>query len=311
MLQDPPESCLARELEVFEEQFRYPLGPGRTFRISHGADYPRFFRAIGEAAVFVAERHGRVLGTVGGALRPLRIPGGSQLSAGYVGDLKVLPAARGGLTLLRLARAMQAANAGRAEAMFCVVMDGTPVLPAAYSGRLGIPAFSELGQITVLRIPTTGTHGTGAEDPPCTSAAGLADCWRNWTEDRYATPAGNPALRSELPPTPLVLPDGAACGLLEDTRRAKRLLTDDGELRSAHLSDFAYRSEPDAAALLRAALPLAARHGLPALFAAVCAAEAEAVQAYLDIPDIVAAAATVYGSGLQPGRRWSMNTAEI
>ena len=45
-------------LARFEEQFTYPLGPGRTLRISHGDDYPRFFRAIGDAACFVAERSG-------------------------------------------------------------------------------------------------------------------------------------------------------------------------------------------------------------------------------------------------------------
>src|SRR5437588_48708 len=94
MLQDPPAPDLARALEVFEEQFSYPLGPGRTFRISHGADYPRFFRAMGEAAVFVAEREGQVLGTVGAALRRLRTPDGTEARVAYLGDLKVLPAAR-------------------------------------------------------------------------------------------------------------------------------------------------------------------------------------------------------------------------
>ena len=64
-----PGAELALALARFEEQFTYPLGPGRSFRISHGDDYPRFFRAMGEVACFVAERDGVVLGVLGAALR--------------------------------------------------------------------------------------------------------------------------------------------------------------------------------------------------------------------------------------------------
>ncbi|MFG2632233.1 hypothetical protein [Streptomyces sp. NPDC048473] len=128
-LQGPPSSELAAALEVFEEQFTYPLGSDGTFRISHAPDYPRFFRAMGECAVFVAEREGQVHGTLGAALRRLRSPDGREGIAGYLGDLKVLPSARGGLTLLRLMRAGLAVNADRATSMFSVVMGGTPVRP--------------------------------------------------------------------------------------------------------------------------------------------------------------------------------------
>ena len=68
----PPE--LADALERFEEQFHYPLGSDRFFRISHGEDYPRFFRAMGEGVCFVAERDGEVLGAMGAALRRLALP---------------------------------------------------------------------------------------------------------------------------------------------------------------------------------------------------------------------------------------------
>src|SRR5438132_11275505 len=102
-----PEASLARLLEKFESQFTYPLGGERRFRISHGDDYPRFFRAIGEAACFVAERQGDVLGTMGVAVRPLLLPDGRTVRSAYLGDLKVAPAARGGPVLLRLAQAAQ------------------------------------------------------------------------------------------------------------------------------------------------------------------------------------------------------------
>src|SRR5207248_147124 len=40
-LRDRPPPALALALTAFEHQFTYPLGPGRTFRLSHGDDYPR------------------------------------------------------------------------------------------------------------------------------------------------------------------------------------------------------------------------------------------------------------------------------
>ncbi|MCZ6661363.1 MAG: GNAT family N-acetyltransferase, partial [Actinobacteria bacterium] len=150
----PPE--LAQALERFEAQFQYPLGPDRYFHIIHGEDYPRFFRAMGEGACFVAEREGKILGVIGAALRRLALPGGEQRSVVYLGDVKIDPTARGGRTFLRLAGAVRQWVAARAEAAFAVVMDGTPVTPTRYTGRLGIPLFSELGKIMVLRLPTSG-----------------------------------------------------------------------------------------------------------------------------------------------------------
>ncbi|MFG2632234.1 hypothetical protein [Streptomyces sp. NPDC048473] len=114
-----------------------------------------------------------------------------------------------------------------------------------------------------------------------------------------------------MTPVSLVTPDASACGLVEDTRKAKRLLAEDGELRSAHLSEFAYRTPGEGAALLRAALVTAAAHGHPALFTAVDASDADALRTHLGVPHTVSAPATVYGSGLEPARPWSINTSEI
>ena len=100
-------SRLASALAHFEKQFTYPLGPGRSFRISHGDDYVRFFRAMGEARCFVAERDQRVLGVLGAALRPLMFPGGERRTVLYLGDLKVDPAAQGGRMVMRLAAALE------------------------------------------------------------------------------------------------------------------------------------------------------------------------------------------------------------
>jgi hypothetical protein len=310
-LSGPPPAELARALADFETQFTYPLGPGRYFRISHGDDYPRFFRAIGTAACFVAEREGRVLGTLGTAVRRLTLPEGSERSVVYVGDLKVAPEARGGMTLPRLVRAAQEWAASQADAAFGVVMDGTRVTPERYTGRLGIPAFRELGKVIVLRLPALRDGGRH-DDRLASTDESAAACYQRLSAGRCASPGGNPAERSEIAPLWLLHPDGSACGRLEDTRRAKRLVTDDGtEMRSAHLSAFAFRDVRAGVELLRDALRRAGALGFPALFVAVPAAEADAIRTALEGVDAVAAPATVFGAGLEPFPLWNINTSEI
>ena len=331
---DAPPADLASALERFEEQFTYPLGPGRSFRISHGTDYPRFFRAMGEPACFVAtsdarphgvgqafqpdsqagkpdlrERGGRVVGVLGCALRRLQLPNGTECPAVYLGDLKVDPQARGGRALPQLAQAAMRWVAARAKVAFSVVMDGTRITPTRYTGRLGIPPFQELGKIMVLRIATR--TDSLRESATITDALGAA-CYVRLSAGRYACPGGFPSERSEIAPTWLMTPDGDACGRLEDTRRAKRLIADDGvEMQSAHLSCFAYHDVIAGVVLLKIALARAAERGLPALFVAVPTPDAEAFCAALALTDIVTAPATVFGTGLAPGALWNINTAEI
>jgi hypothetical protein len=310
-LAGPPHAELGRALEVFEREFTYPLGPGRSFRIEHGDDYPRFFRAIGHAASFVIEGADGVAGTIGVAIRHLLLPEGSERPVVYLGDLKIARHARGGPVLVRLARAAEAWARPQAQSALCVVMDGTRVTPTAYTGRAGIPAFRALGQVIVWRLPTRRERRPN-HDHFRADLADVAECYRRLSRRRYASPGGTPSERSEMQPIWLLHPDGTACGLLEDTRRAKRLIADDGkELRSAHLSHFAWSHPVAGADLLQAALDDAGQLGCPALFVAVASMEAEALGAALGEKEMVVAPATVYGCGLDPGSAWNINTSEI
>lgn len=310
-LDEAPPPALAAALGRFEERFRYPLGPGASFRIDHGTDYTRFFRAIGEAGCFAVAREGRVLGTIGAAARRVLLPDGRSVGALYVGDLKVGPSPARGRTLLRLARAVAAwAGSRGATAAFSVVMDGTDATPDAYTGRLGLPRFDPLGSVVVLHTTTRAASGGGGR----AADDGGEACHARLARGRCALPVGRPALRSEDRPRWLVTSDRRACGLLEDTRRAKRLYAADGaELPGAHLSAFAYADGHAAAALLRLARAEAARRGTPALFAAVPAGDAPVLARALerDGEHVLAAPATVYGTGLPAGATWHVNTAEI
>jgi hypothetical protein len=266
---------------------------------------------MGEAACFVAERNGSILGVMGAAVRHVTLPTGKQRTAVYLGDVKIDPAARGGRTLLRLAQAVQQWVGTRADASFAVVMAGTAATPTRYTGRLGIPPFSELAKIVVIRVPTSKMQPGPADGWLTTDEQGGA-CYLSLSANRYACPGGNLAERSEMEPVWLMEPGGLACGRLEDTRRAKRLIADDGvEMHSAHLSCFAYRDRRAGVELLRAALRQAAGCGLPALFLALPAAEAQDFCLSLDGMEAVLAPATVYGTGFEPGPMWNINTAEI
>jgi len=305
----PPPPELAAKLAVFEAQFVYPLGAERSFRISHGADYARFFRAIGDAACFVFENEQRVIGTIAVALRELILPSGAACTAAYLGDLKVAPEARGGRTLPRLMRAVQSWVGHRSSVGLCVVMDGTPVVPSRYTGRMGLPMFQELGRVSVLKL--AATPGPSAD---CVEISGHEgrELYLRLVNGRYASPIVSPEIRSEVTPRWLALADGNACGLLEDTVKAKRLISNDGPaMNGAHLSCFATRTPDAGAALLRAAASRAADLNRDSVFVAVSAEEADALVSRLRGIQVIRAPATIFGCGLQAASGWHINTAEI
>lgn len=306
----PPPPELARELAVFEEPFTYPLGAGRFFRISHGADYTLFFRAQGDAACFIAENDGHVVGALGTAIRTLWMPEGDEQDVPYFGDLKVAQQARGGLVLIRLARAAEIWLRPKVHAGFGVVMGGTSLTPGTYTGRAGIPDFKELAKLTILRISKGTDNKSGNEQIVTTPERGL-ECYRRLSHGRYACPVGAAAKRSEMTPVWLKTPDGSACGVLEDTRKAKRLISNDGsEMLSAHLSCFAYSDVAAASRLIGVGLNHALHVGLPALFVSVVETDAPALLPALSHFAVHPAPAAVYGTGLEPGC-WNINTAEI
>jgi acetyltransferase (GNAT) family protein len=304
-----PEPQFADSLAEFESQFTYPLGPGRSFRISHGDDYPRFFQAIGNAMCFVAERAGRVCGTLSVAVRSVTLPDGGQQQAAYIGDLKVDPAERGSMVFFRLAQAADAWARPQVTAAFGVVMDGTRVSPLSYTGRVGVPSFLELGKVIVLQVPTA-VDSLGAIQVVPTKEG--EDCYRILRRGRCVPLSGDPAVRSVIEPRWLASPALLACGRLEDTRRAKRLIGNDGiEMQSAHLTCFAWRTPRAAAQLIHAARHCAAQEGLPRLFVSLAEADMEALGSQLESIDKVIAPATVYGAGFERNQLWSINTSEI
>ncbi len=301
-------AALATTLANFESAFTYPLGPGRTFRISHGTDYGRFYRSQGEAQVLALHHDDRVTGVMAAARRELRLPDRMRTPSIYLGDLKIAQADRGGLALLRLARGIQA-WAGQATAIgWSVVMDGTAVGPRSYSGRLDIPALVPVARIVILRLPCQ--PGPAADDWHA-EADQAAACFAHLSCGSTHACHADRTARSRLPPVWLRHPLGQACGVLEDTLLAKRLWDDHGdELVSAHFGRFAWSNPAAGARCLTQARLRAAAYGYPALFCAVPESRLSELRPGMG-SDVTVTGATIHACGLPEGGPWIIDTAEI
>ena len=190
-------------------------------------------------------------------------------------------------------------------------MAGTSATPDNYTGRAGVPQFDAVGELTILRIAVEPHAGTGQASWSTDPRSG-SECFRRLVRSCYAPIGADSTLRSEVPITWLAHPQGTACGALEDTHRAKRLRIVGGEeLRSGHLSFFAFTDPADGAAIIDRALALCAQRSYPALFVAVPRREAERLQSALNAPNAFTARATVYGVNFPRGHEWNISTAEI
>lgn len=302
-------------LREFEEQFSYPLGEGESFHVSHGGGYLNFFRAMGQASLFVAMRREKVLGTLVGVRRPMRLADGRMISATYVCDFKVASGGLRGQVLLSLGRALEEvwreADGGPG---YGVVMQGTSQAPTAYTGRGLLPGFTNVADLVIFRVPVQGIE-TLDEQVRAVDLAEVQRVFIELTASGIVPIGGAPSSRSSMNPVPLVLGDPfRACGVVEDTRLGKRLVVSGGrEMIAAHLSHFAFRSADEGARLIRVALSEADRAGFPALFVCVPAARADALQKCLvDLGPTVAPAA-VYGhdTGSDGTAEWWVHSSEI
>lgn len=289
-LTSPPDVRLSAALQRFETCFTYPLGVDATFSISHGADYTRFFRSLGEACVYVAEVAGEIAGVMTVVQRWVELEG-KAVKAAYLCDTKVAPAMRGSLVLARLAFSVKndLAKAGVISA-YAVVMLGSTT-PESYTGRAGIPALSCLSRLQIVRWSTQ-------------QRVMSTEFFRqNIDEPLIHVTGGSDSLKSLMTPEHIEV-EGAA-GVLLDTRAGKCLWRNDGqEMISAHLSVLSASSTQALTHLINQSIDRAAALGFPGLFCALPPGFAyRGNQALL-------ATAAVYGTSLPIGS-WLIPTSEI
>jgi GNAT superfamily N-acetyltransferase len=306
---------LQRAIEDFEAVFKYPLGNGRFFRVSYGSDRTAFIRTLGErGACFAAEKDGRVVGIMEGALVRLLLPDGETRLAAYVADVKVLPEERRKMTTARLLQAAFAWGGASAYMLFSVTLDGVPVKPPEYSGRAGIPAFFAAGRMVVVRlgVPYGGVMELGDERYLARSGEGER-VFAKMARGRYALPGGTPAARSVAPPVWLVHPGGEACGRFEDRRRVRQLISEDAtEMRPAFLSCFGFENKAAGVELIAAALRRAGSLGYRALRLCASPADLPMLKEAAGGGDIQATGGTIFATEQAVKEAgWILNASEI
>lgn len=311
---------LTEQLEEFETQFRYPLGPDNYFSISHGKEYLPFFMAMGAATLLVAEHKGNIVGTMVLVRRPMRIessgsgdvePSPKSTEAHYVCDLKISPTARSTSALARMLRvAEEIVRSSESHMCYSVVMAGTSSQPVSYTGRMNVPKFEAVGEIAIVRFLSASCDDSANVHE---ASPDLFDQICETLPRQGIQPAlCDSALRSIIPVQRFVHRDGTAGGCLEDTRRGKRLIQASGEeVVSSHLSNLR-ASDPQAAAdLIRFAFGRSMSLGFPAMFCSMPTNVWNLLQPSLQGLTYHLTSATVYAYGFPNGMHWWIDTSEI
>lgn len=304
------EAPLEADLEAFERCFTYPLDTQRTFRISHTPDYLRFFQRAGNARCFISKTDSAIDGVLTTVERRLFVPGSQEpQKALYLCDLKTAPGKQRGRVFLQLAAEARRQAPRELSAAFGIVMHGTEKTPDLYSGSFGIPKFEALAEVAIFRIPARcgSREGVSFQDP-----VSVSPVFEHLKGERLCMQPQVAKFGSGYAPIGLVDSSGDACAVLEDTLESKRLFCDKGiELRSCHLSTFAYRSPLAANHIVEAALDLCWERGISALFFSVPKTDQADWNERCNSTDATRTGATIYGLGLPKGLDWNINTSEV
>jgi hypothetical protein len=189
-------------------------------------------------------------------------------------------------------------------------MAGTSSEPAVYTGRLGIPDFTAVGEIAVLRFLTAASRAPSKViDAPSDQFAA--------TEERLRATgvqpaAGDSTLRSLIAVERFCHVNETACGLLEDTRRGKRLIQASGEeIVSSHQARLSWSDLTAAGDVLKHALNRSFELGFPAMFCSMPLAAWAQLRPVLQGLEYQQTSATVYGYHVPDDLNWWIDTSEI
>lgn len=302
-------------LREFEQQFWYPLGASREFRIEHPTRYADFFSSMGEVHCFVALREEEVVGILSSVIRTLVSPSGKNFRVAYVADVKITRELQGSTLLYRLARTAILWLRPQICSAYSVVMDGTAVTPKQYTGRVGVPQFSWSGRVHLLSFSTETEFPwvSEVEEIPLEldSQSSEVELGRI-TTDRSTWVSLYPLYRAQETPVWLVDQQNGARALLEDTRRAKKLYDRQNfEYRYAHLT-YPSCTEPEhIVRLLPHACARSQSLGFSHVFVTVPDEHLPTVQSKLENLSHETYAASIYGVSLNDDFPYLINSSEI
>ena len=130
-----------------------PMEGTISLRIDRDPDFFALLRLRGEGKVLVASRGCDVAGCISAALRTVYV-GGVPETIAYVGDMKVHPKFSGSRVALRLIQALERGlRLAGIDACFSVVAEGNQRAMPLFEGRLGIPRWTPLGEVSGGRTP--------------------------------------------------------------------------------------------------------------------------------------------------------------
>jgi len=305
---------LQSALQDFEAEFTYPLGENKKFRISHGEKYTAFYQSMGETICLVAIEDNKVFGTFSCALRHyITSKTNEKKRIAYLGDLKVTQQKTNTSTYQLIAHQMIEEVQTYTTEAICVVMKGNTKTPKDYTGRLSIPKFNPLYDITILRIDTRISNHPKLTQKPCPhiDSNEFLRFYGLFCQHDYFLPEAFDK-RSKMTPQYFTTADHKACGILEDTQKAKILYDEQGkEIRSAHLSYFEYENPISAANLLQSAVNISYHNNYPALFVCLPMGKSREITSLLKSLDYEQYGATVYGNDAASKIQLNINTSEI
>jgi hypothetical protein len=304
-LTPPLYAAFSRHVNEFERLFTYPLGQDQKFRIDHGPQYDAFYRSMGEAHTYYALYHDKIVASIAYVIRHVK-RGESVDQVAYIGDLKIHPDHQATRVFLTMAKHVQPILEQQLSCAYGIVMDGTINTPERYTGRLGIPPFKRLKELYVLRLDTKKWDGTSEA---CMSKESCFNTYQHLSSMPFAL-ISETKIRSLMAPQ-WFSASTSACGMLEDTRLAKRLfLTSGEELLSTHLSYFVYDHAQQGFLVIKAALTRSFQCGFPAMFLALSTQQMNQLEPYLAKVKYTVAKAAVYGTEKACGNI-TVNTSEI
>ena len=300
-------ATLSKKISLFEHHFTYPYGKNKRFRIDHGSDYSAFYRAIGSAQTYYLENDDQIIGSIGTAIKEITFSG-KKFCLSYIGDLKIIPQYHNSKAIIYLMKSLQQFLQENADMAYCIVMDGTETTPACYTGRSGIIKLNPVTIRYILRIYTDfSSHLISAKKISETEGHKLLS---KFVGDMYLNYRANYHLRSEMTPC-WISSNDSAVGMLEDTKKAKRLYLENGEeIISSHLSYFTYSDEAAGINVIMYALQESKKNGYSAMFIALDENQYKHLMPNLSDLKSEVTTATIYCTGVLPSN-FLINTSEI
>jgi hypothetical protein len=301
-------SLPSKQLATFEQHFKYPLTSELSFQISHGEDYTRFFRAMGSNTSLITQDQNGVITASISVIKRQIVLANQSIPGFYLADLKILPQSSHQTLYHLFKKGLKILPELPNSSLYSCVMHGSSRTPDQYSGRLGIPKIIKLGDISIFRIESMPYQQSDSNELISLNPKQLSRLKTFSTQKDCRLDSQGSILRSEHAPRTFALNNYSASCLLEDTRKAKRLIDQNQqEIISGHISSLSYQSPAQAVKLIRATLNQTQSY--PALFFAVPSQDTTAFQKLLPAHSL--SGASIYGCHLPKDLRWFINTSEI